>query len=278
MKRDDYYMDPEVAHRYDEEAGVVGRRGDEEFYLGLALESAKAGHPVMELGVGAGGVAIAIAKAGVIVTGLERSPAMLEIARRKSVGLENLTLVEGDMADFALPGHFGLIYIPARGFLHLITPEDQRACLRCVWNHLVPGGRLALSFFNPDPAIMAGTISGLRNMERLRDMRDSLGYTIKRWSSARFETATQQVDDTRIEQRVDDQGVVLSTVYRQFRIRYIFRYEMQYLLELSGFEVEALYSGFNREPFRNSSAEMVWVARKPEYGSSEFHLTDGGSS
>jgi SAM-dependent methyltransferase len=263
MERDTYYNDPEIAWRYDEEAGVVGGRGDEGFYLGLALESWKQGHPALELGVGAGGVAIAIARAGIGVVGLERSPAMLEVAREKATGFDNIRLVEGDMADFALPERFGLIYIPARGFLHLLTPEEQRACLRCAWSHLVPGGRLALSYFNPNPAILAETIAGHRNMERLRDMKDSSGYTIKRWSSARIAPATQQIDDTRIEHRVDDQGIVLSTTYRQFRIRYIWRYEMQYLLELAGFEVEALYSGFNNEPFTNWSTEIVWVARKP---------------
>jgi hypothetical protein len=38
---------------------------------------------------------------------------------------------------------------------------------------------------------------------------------------------------------------------------------MQHLPELSGFEVEALYGGFRREPFTDTSSEMVWVARRP---------------
>jgi hypothetical protein len=46
------------------------------------------------------------------------------------------------------------------------------------------------------------------------------------------------------------------------RLRYVFRYEMEHLLSLSGFEVEALYGGFQREPFSRTSNEMVWIARR----------------
>ena len=44
-------------------------------------------------------------------------------------------------------------------------------------------------------------------------------------------------------------------------IRYVYRQEMQYLLELCGFRVEALYRDFARGPFRHGG-EQVWVARK----------------
>jgi hypothetical protein len=35
------------------------------------------------------------------------------------------------------------------------------------------------------------------------------------------------------------------------------------LLEVAGLEVEALYGGFDREPFTDDSLEFVYVARKP---------------
>ena len=46
-----------------------------------------------------------------------------------------------------------------------------------------------------------------------------------------------------------------------FSLRYLFRYEMQYLLELSGFRVEALYGDFARGPF-HPGGEQVWIARR----------------
>ena len=41
------------------------------------------------------------------------------------------------------------------------------------------------------------------------------------------------------------------------------RSEWEGLLDVSGLEVEALYGGFEREPYTDESPEMVWIARKP---------------
>jgi len=91
-KYDDYYRDPEVAEAYD--VSSPGLEGDVDFYLALAKEAVAAGRQVLELACGTGRVAIQLARAGVRVTGLDRSPAMLAVARRKSEGLSNLKLVE----------------------------------------------------------------------------------------------------------------------------------------------------------------------------------------
>ncbi len=55
--KDEYYLDPRVAERYDAEVGE-NFLGDRDFYLGLAREAAQGGHPVLELAVGTGRVAI----------------------------------------------------------------------------------------------------------------------------------------------------------------------------------------------------------------------------
>ena len=45
-----------------------------------------------------------------------------------------------------LEERFGLVFIPYRSLLHLITADDQLSCLRRCRDHLVPGGRLALNY------------------------------------------------------------------------------------------------------------------------------------
>jgi hypothetical protein len=146
-----------------------------------------------------------------------------------------------------------------------MTVEEQRSCLRCCYEHLVPGGRLALNFFNPDIAKIAEWLGPKRDgLQRIRETRLDDGSRRGEWSTRRYLTSSQQVDEERIEERLDSNGVVTSRVYRNMRLRYVFRYEMQYLLELAGFEVEALYGGFAGEPFTDTSSEMVWVARRPE--------------
>jgi hypothetical protein len=41
------------------------------------------------------------------------------------------------------------------------------------------------------------------------------------------------------------------------------RAEQEGLCDAAGLEVEALYGGFHREPYDETTLEMVWVARKP---------------
>ncbi len=260
--KDEYYLDPRVAERYDAEVGE-DFLGDRDFYLGLAKEAAQAGRKVLELAVGTGRVAIYLARAGVEVVGLDRSPAMLAVARGKATELTNLRLVEGDMASFDLGEEFGLIYIPARSFLLLMTVEDQRSCLASAHKHLAPGGRLALNFFNPDIVLMAAWMGpGRKGIQPDREAPTGDGGRKVEWETRKYLTSTQQIDETRIEERLSGEGAVISRVYRKMGLRYVFRYEMQHLLELSGFEVEALYGGFAGEPFTDTSSEIVWVARK----------------
>ncbi len=159
--KDDYYFDRGVAERYDAEVGE-DFLGDQAFYLRLAREAAAGGHKVLELAVGTGRVAIAVAKAGVQVVGLDQSPAMLEVAHGKAGDLANLRLVQGDMVDFDLGETFGLVYIPARSFLLLATVAQQKSCLARVHKHLAPGGKLALNFFNPDIPLMAAWMGSSR--------------------------------------------------------------------------------------------------------------------
>jgi hypothetical protein len=72
------------------------------------------------------------------------------------------------------------------------------------------------------------------------------------------------VDSTFLDEELDDRGAVTSRVYRDLRLRYIFRFEMEHLLARVGFEIGALYGDFFGAPFEDSSPEMVWVARRPQ--------------
>jgi hypothetical protein len=62
-------------------------------------------------------------------------------------------------------------------------------------------------------------------------------------------------------EELDEQGSVVSKRYVPLRLRYIYRYEMQHLLELCGYKVEALYGNFDRSSF-HYGGEQIWVARQ----------------
>jgi hypothetical protein len=53
------------------------------------------------------------------------------------------------IVDFTYDRTFSLAMIPASGFMHLTTPEDQRKALSNINRHLEIGGVLTLNTFDP---------------------------------------------------------------------------------------------------------------------------------
>ena len=47
-----------------------------------------------------------------------------------------------------------------------------------------------------------------------------------------------------------------------FTLRYIFRYEMQALLEKNGFQIKEVFEHFDKRPYDYKSGEMIFVAQK----------------
>lgn len=255
----DFYHDEFVAAHYD--VAFQGVPGDVDFYVGLAKQATP---PVLELGCGTGRVAIPIARAGMPIVGLDRSEPMLRRARERSADLPNVRWLEGDMRDFSLEERFGLIIIPYRSFQHLMTVEEQKSALRCIHRHLVDDGRFALNIFNPDIVMMGRWMSERRGgVERQGSYRHpESGRQVELWASNEYRPSSQEARSLFLHEEVDREGAVVSKVHRRLQLRYIFRYEMEHLLALCGFRVEALYGDFSGDPFGDLSPEMVWIAAR----------------
>ena len=244
---------------------ATGLHGDLQFYL---EEAQRSGSPVLELGCGTGRILIPISEAGIEVVGLDISASMLNIARAKLEQCDHevqgrARLIEGDMRDFLIGQRFRLAIIPYRAFLHLLTPEDQRKALERIREHLTDDGRLVLNIFDPRMETIAsytGPMAGA--MKRLSDfIHPETGNRHVVWDSRHYDLEEQVVHQLFMLQELDQVGRVVSTTHTPITLRYIFRYEMQYLLELCGYEVEALFGDFARGPFK-PGAEQIWVARR----------------
>lgn len=60
----------------------------------------------------------------------------------------------------------------------------------------------------------------------------------------------------------DELGNIVRRFKRFLKIRYIFRYEMEYLLKLSGFNLDKVYGTFDKKPYDYKSGEMIFIASK----------------
>jgi SAM-dependent methyltransferase len=126
---------------HDVECGTYA--GDIALWLQLAAERPG---PILELGCGTGRVALALARAGHDVLGLEREPALVaELESRARVEELAVDAVTADARDFSLDRRFGLVLAPMQ-LAHLLGGADgRRSMLRRVSDHLAPGGRAALA-------------------------------------------------------------------------------------------------------------------------------------
>ena len=244
---DGYYRDWAEAY----EANTQGVPGDIKFYADFARE---ADGLVVELGAGTGRIAIPCAQAGARVWGIDSEPSMLVIARRKAeeAGVtDRLTFIEGDMRDFDVPEPAALVTIPVRTFLHTLTTDDQMATLHACHRALRSGGRLELKVFNPNLTMVARWMG--RGERHWVPSKGWDGYqTQHRYAPS------EQVSTTHMRVRAQ-QGKWRNT---SFTLRFVHRFEMEHLLQRTGFQVEMLYGGIDRSEFSESSPEMVWVARR----------------
>ena len=235
--------------------------GDIAFYDRLARAT---GGPVLELGCGTGRIALALAQAGLSVTGVDVSAGMLALARRKSERLaaaanSRLALVEGDMAQLDLGRHFGTAFIAFRSFQHLLTVDEQRATLTGVHRRLRPDGRLALHLFDPRFDLLA-----YENPPAIRQSGIDLA-TQHRYVGEILRTRRDYLNQIRRDlwryAENDLNGALLENATREMVLRWTYRWELRHLLELCGFVVEAEYSDFHGAPPAYGK-ELIVVARR----------------
>ena len=232
---------------------------DVDFYVELARES---GGPVLELGCGTGRVSLAVAQQGIAVTGIDISPRMIAVAQAKAAkrGLaERCVFQSGDMATLQLAERFPFVVMPFRSFQSMLTTDEQRQALARVRERLAPGGLFAMDTFNPDVNSLVGDNASLAY--HLKDVERADGGTLVVWGQNGWDPVTQVNDVRLIIEEVSDEGVVERRLMRDFEQRYTFRYETEHLLELCGFDLEAVYGDFDGGPVTEDTEDLVWVAR-----------------
>lgn len=224
--------DESFAARYEQWSAPM--TADVGFYVDLA-RSAPDG-PLVELAIGNGRVAIPVARAtGRTVVGVDLSPSMLDQARANAAAAGvSLDLCLGDIRDLSVDEPASLIYCPFRSLLHLPTWADRRRTFERVAASLRPDGRFTWNAFVFDPHIAASN----DGQHRDRPVPHTVHYAIA---------------ENRIDLTLDEGGT--SSLW------WATRNEWLGLIDVAGLEVEALYGGFNREPFTEDSSEYVFVTR-----------------
>lgn len=214
--------------------------------------------PLLEAGCGTGRITIPLAELVPEVYALDVSPAMLGILQEKRDRHRGLLIhpMLGDFSTFQTEIRFGQIIVPFRAFLHLLDQPSQLAALVNFHRHLQPGGRLIIDFFSPDYLML----SRKQSQSSLPEIQMEDGRLIRSVDLVSYDHKQQHIHVARRIQTIHPEGLQTET-QTSFCLRYLFRYEMELLLMLSGFQVEAVWGGFDRRPYDYHSGEIIFIAQ-----------------
>jgi len=218
-----------------------------------------AGGPVLEVACGTGRILLRLLHAGVDVDGVDAYPAMLDQLREKarSRGLEPCVF-QGDMRDFTMPRRYQRVICAFNAFAHCETIDDQLRALRCIREHLEPGGVLVLHMSYPSLALWTDP-NGEPVLE-LQSTHPINGNTLQLWDT-RFKNTVGQCQRSQIEVReLDATGRCLDSQRFETLQRWVYRYEFELLLRHAGYARWDIRGGFQNEPLEHDDQQMiVWA-------------------
>jgi SAM-dependent methyltransferase len=123
----------------------------------LELADLRAGQAVLDIATGGGEPALSAARlvgsAGRVV-GVDIAPAMLEIARRRATGVDNVEFVEADLESLDQPAHHFDVVLSRFGLMFAI---DHISTFGALARLLVPGGVLAAAVWGPQSTHLMST-------------------------------------------------------------------------------------------------------------------------
>lgn len=237
--------------------------GDLDLYLALARRT---GGPVLELAVGTGRLAIALAEAGHEVTGVDVDPAMLDRARTragrapKAAG-RRLRLVEADIVGLRLPdaGRYRLAILALNSLMLLDTRARQAAAVVTLADHLAPGGIAVVDVWVPDAEDLA-RFDGRLVLEYTR-VDPSTGALVTKFAAARHDAPSGTVDLTTIHEE-GGQGQPAVRWVRRDRLRLVSADELRAFAEAAGLAVEQVAGDYDLGPLGAGSERAILVATK----------------
>jgi SAM-dependent methyltransferase len=229
------------------------------FWLNLARRT---GGPILEVACGTGRILLPLARAGFEIVGVDISPAMLAIARRKFADADmasRVQLVEANALDLNLERRFSLAIVALNSFGHFLGEGEPERAVERIHHHLRPGAIVALDLTNPVPGAF-GETTGVVIHDYTREGPET-GFVTVKTRSQTLDPIEQIVDVSCFYDEVGPGGAVRRTL-AEFGLRYFYRNELRLLFERTGFTLEATYGSYELEPLREESERLIAIGRR----------------
>jgi SAM-dependent methyltransferase len=214
--------------------------------------------PVLEVGSGTGRVAGNLARSGCQVHGIEPSGAMLERARQQFKNSANLTFSLGSLSDLPEDGTYASVILSLNTLWHLTDMQDQVAALTNLKRVMAPGALLLVDLTNPLSMADRGADGQVR--ERFRG-RCGDGLLVVQ-SAAWDDMGSQLLELELTYDCITGSGAVTRTP-ASLLLRYLYRSELELMLQLAGFRLREVFGSYLMEPFTADSENILAVAALP---------------
>jgi len=207
------------------------------------------GGDVLDIPCGTGRHAVALARRGFAVTGVDRTALYLERARSRAVeaGVE-IELVEQDMRSFSRPQSFDLALNLFTSFGYFEDEEEDLRLLESVCAALRPAGVLVMEMHGKE--------------QLCRDFRE------RDWHRLEDEGESYLLEERRLRgdwSWIDTTWILVrdgSTRSFTFGLRLYSGTELRRALEAAGFSEVRLYGGLDGSPYDHEAERLVAVARR----------------
>jgi SAM-dependent methyltransferase len=220
---------------------------------------------VLELAVGSGRIAVALAAAGHQVTGVDVDGDMLERARsawaaaRPTAGGGSLELIEADVTTLRLERRFKLVILALNTLLLLPGRAAQLHALSTMAHHLAKGGRAIVDVWLPAPEDLV-LYDGRQTLDWLRDDRET-GDRVAKLTSARYDGATHTA---RVASFFDawQAGRPVRRTAREDEVHFVGHSELLDLWARAGLSADTIAGDCEMTPFSSGAERLVMVGRR----------------
>jgi len=255
-----------VAENYDLYVDIVCPEGSAlneklcvDFHLDLAKQYGFEG--ILDVGCGTGCTTIPLLENGYDVSSLDLSQEMINFLQSKinSKGLQ-ANLICSDMTEFKMDRKFSLAIMPRSAFIHLTDRLQQKKALQNINKNLYKGAIISLNTVVGDFRYTSSEPEGGNKFLRFEYI-NSHGKKEKVYNQFKYNYETQVSNGKWTFEEYSENNEIVGVKECDIAIRFSQKSEIENLFELCGFEVIAIYGGYDKRECVYPG-NLVWVARK----------------
>lgn len=105
---------------------------------------------ILDIGCGTGNILLMLSKYSVDLIGLDHSPDMIAIAKRKILNKNNILLIESDMVSYSIHPPVSIAFCTSFSFTYLRSRSQILAALQASYNSLINGGMFLFDMLHPN--------------------------------------------------------------------------------------------------------------------------------